>query len=142
MSEFRRASRLDLRFAGVATNEEFASPPLNTLVVGVDPTMVGGRVAGLTSLWYADSSSNPRVVSGARISIDPRVTANAAAGFPALLPVLLHELGHVAGLDHVDDPTDLMYPFVVNVRAYRPRDVTILRRGVLSDAEGACPRGE
>lgn len=138
MVEFRRASRIDFRFAGMATEAEFASPPLNTLVVGVDPTLTGGRVAGLTALWYVDGASDPRVVSGARISINPRVTSRASTAFPALLPVLLHELGHVAGLDHVDDPADLMYPYIVNVRAYRPRDVTLLRRGT---AAAVCPAG-
>lgn len=127
VAEFRRASRIDFRFAGVATDEEFASPPPNTLVVGVDATLSGGRVAGLTSLWYADQTSEPRIISGARISINPRVTSRASAGFPSTVPVLLHELGHVAGLDHVDDPADLMYPYVVDVRAYRSRDVTRLR---------------
>ncbi|SDB95187.1 Matrixin [Sanguibacter gelidistatuariae] len=31
-------------------------------------------------------------------------------GVPAYLPVLRHELGHLVGLDHIEDPSQLMYP--------------------------------
>lgn len=142
MAEFRRASQLSFAFGGIATDDEFASPPPNTLVIGFDPTLAGGRVAGLTSLWYAAAEAitdrSNRIISGARIGINPRVVERSSAGFPSALPVLLHELGHVAGLDHVDDPQELMYPLVVNVRSYRPRDVELLRR---HGAAVSCPAG-
>ena len=36
--------------------------------------------------------------------------------------LLLHELGHLVGLDHVDDPNELMYPAGVSRPSYGPGD--------------------
>lgn len=37
--------------------------------------------------------------------------------------LLLHELGHLVGLDHVDDPNELMYPRGISARGYGPGDL-------------------
>ncbi|WP_130494161.1 matrixin family metalloprotease [Motilibacter rhizosphaerae] len=44
------------------------------------------------------------------------------------LPVLLHEFGHVMGLQHVADPTQVMFPQDVGTTAYGAGDVAGLRR--------------
>jgi hypothetical protein len=138
VNQFIRATRLRFEFAGVASDEEFSSPPRNTLVIGFDESLQATRIAGLASLWYLPSNEGAKTISGARIGINPRVKSASRFGFPTLVPVVLHELGHVAGLDHVDDPADLMYPYVIDQRSYRPRDVELLRRQV---AGGLCSAG-
>lgn len=48
--------------------------------------------------------------------------------------VVLHELGHVLGLDHVDDPTQLMYHDNLGVMTHQAGD----RAGLVRLSEGAC----
>ncbi len=49
--------------------------------------------------------------------------------------VLAHEAGHLVGLDHVDDPTQLMFPTVgVGPSAFGAGD----RRGLAAVADGGC----
>lgn len=43
---------------------------------------------------------------------------------PAYLPVLRHEMGHLVGLDHVDDPTQIMFPTTGEPAAYQVGDLT------------------
>ena len=44
-------------------------------------------------------------------------------GGNAQLGLLLHELGHLVGLDHVDDSNELMFPTATNMSAYGPGDL-------------------
>ncbi len=44
-------------------------------------------------------------------------------GTNAQLGLLLHELGHLVGLDHVDDSSELMFPTATNKSAYGPGDL-------------------
>jgi hypothetical protein len=55
----------------------------------------------------------------------------------SFLPVLRHELGHVVGLDHVDDPDQLMYPVshADSVRGFQSGD----RAGLAVLAARPCP---
>jgi hypothetical protein len=52
-------------------------------------------------------------------------------------PVLLHELGHLVGLGHVNDLTELMHPSGGNVVDFGPGDLEGLRR---LGAAGGCVR--
>jgi predicted Zn-dependent protease len=38
------------------------------------------------------------------------------------IALLLHELGHLVGLEHVDDPGELMYPAGITRSSYGPGD--------------------
>lgn len=52
-----------------------------------------------------------------------------------VLATILHELGHLVGLGHVDDQSDIMYPQVsLTLRRYGPGDLAGLR----SLGEGPC----
>ncbi len=44
-------------------------------------------------------------------------------GGNAQLGLLLHELGHLVGLDHVDDPDELMFPTSTTMTSFGPGDL-------------------
>jgi predicted Zn-dependent protease len=46
----------------------------------------------------------------------------------------MHELGHVLGLGHVQDPSQLMYPAHHGQATYGPGDLA----GLAAEGDGAC----
>ena len=48
--------------------------------------------------------------------------------------IVMHELGHVVGLAHVDDPRELMYADNVGQKAFGPGDLT----GLAALGRGRC----
>lgn len=78
-----------------------------------DPRLAGdvAAYAGPQAANGAEPGSR-RYVTGQLVIDGPQVAEMAAgpAGLARARAVLLHELGHLVGLDHVDDPRQLMYP--------------------------------
>ena len=58
-------------------------------------------------------------------------------GVPVYVPVLLHELGHVVGLDHIGDPDQMMHPSSSDVFTFQEGDLA----GLGQLGEGACAPG-
>ncbi len=80
-----------------------------------DATMaaLGGDVAAVAQPTTIEPSGagSARVVSG-QIAVDAEFVADSVRspkGQASFRMVILHELGHVVGLDHVDDPTQVMH---------------------------------
>jgi len=76
------------------------------------------------------------LVTGA-IAVNTRVDMTAGFEGPSARgPVFLHELGHIAGLAHVDDPGQLMYPYSGSATRFGAGDVA----GLHALAAEACPQ--
>ena len=126
-----RAAGLAPRFVGVA--DEVASPESfrsgdPELVVSVAPEgTLGETVAGRAQNHMAGDE-----IVLSTVHLDASVID---AG--SFLPVLRHELGHAVGLDHVDDPDQLMYPVTRpdSVRRFQVGD----RAGLAVLAARPCP---
>ncbi len=111
------------------------------LVAWVDPTQdeeLAGDVAGLAGSAAYGLGGGPLVYVTGQVELDgPQLTqlVEAPGGAAAAQAVVLHELSHLVGLAHVDDPAQLMYP---QVRT----DVTTLgdgdRAGLAALGRGRC----
>jgi hypothetical protein len=77
------------------------APQLKGLVIGT---------GGSTHFSYGDGPKS--FVTGSLELDSPQITEelSRADGAAYATAVILHELGHVMGLEHVDDPSQLMYP--------------------------------
>ncbi|MGB6057956.1 MAG: matrixin family metalloprotease [Microthrixaceae bacterium] len=75
-------------------------------------------------------------VTGSVVLDGPDFTQMLAApsGLEQARGVIVHELGHLAGLDHVDDPTQIMFPTVNEARTYQAGDL----RGLAELGRGRC----
>jgi hypothetical protein len=87
------------------------------LVAWSDPAAsprLAGDVAGYAGpvTVQGDEPGTLRYVSGQVVLDGPQLAEMAAgpAGLARARAVLIHELAHLVGLDHVDDPAQLMYP--------------------------------
>lgn len=71
-----------------------------------------GDTAGLGGSSFANAPGGPFVLVAGQVALDAPVMADMMGwpdGADAVRGVILHELGHVMGLDHVADPSQLMY---------------------------------
>lgn len=85
------------------------------LIVWSDPQLrpaLNGSVAGQGGSVAYGFADTPLVYVTGQVELDaPQLGELLAAGEKqVVLAVILHELAHVVGLDHVDDPAQLMYP--------------------------------
>ncbi|MGY1781846.1 matrixin family metalloprotease [Geodermatophilus sp. SYSU D01036] len=101
---------------------------------------LGGTVAGLGGSQAAAAAGGPWVFVTGAVTIDAGWAAGAAGspeGRAALRAVLMHEFGHVLGLDHVDDPAELMAPRNDGQVDFGPGDLA----GLARLGRGACEPG-
>lgn len=97
------------------------------------PDLQGG-VAGFAGPLLADPDGRgPRLVTGTVVLDAPQV-ARLQGAYAARLSVVLHELGHLAGLAHVDDPRDTMYARSAVAGGY----TVGARRGLSQVGQGRC----
>ncbi|WP_394249402.1 matrixin family metalloprotease [Arthrobacter pityocampae] len=73
---------------------------------------LAGDIAGLGGSDYAQAPGQPLVYVGGQVQLDAPDAAESLRypdGRAYLRATIMHELAHVVGLDHVDDPGELMY---------------------------------
>ena len=109
------------------------------LVAWSDETAVpdlAGLTAGLAGGSTMDVGSTRVYVSGVVVLDAPDLTEGLNVGDrEGVGGVIRHELGHLVGLDHVDDPAELMHPEGVRgVVTFGPGDLT----GLAQLGRGQC----
>ena len=141
VARLRGASGLDIvvigSFGGHAPNWNFEAAPIRP----GDPVSVSWQ----DSEAIAELTDDTAGLGGSPVVTSPSGTAYRVAGTIALsrdyyalltqrgdhgeaLAVLLHEFGHVFGLDHVDSPRELMYDENSDLTDFGPGDLQGLRR--------------
>ncbi|HEY5183502.1 MAG TPA: cell wall-binding repeat-containing protein [Actinomycetes bacterium] len=123
LARISAASGLSFSYAGTTTfvpsSTNTASAPAALVVAVAGPTQTDLYASGAIGEggWSASGVSNGsswvwKLVHG-YVVIDPASTATTTAGFAQgddRGPLLLHEIGHAVGLNHVTDPLEIMYP--------------------------------
>lgn len=110
------------------------------LIAWTDSSVVprlAGTVVGLGGGTAVTIDGRSRVVSGIVTFDDPDLArmAQRRHGAVVVREVMLHELGHLVGLAHVKDPTQVMYPNASPLAHYSAGD----RRGLAILGDGPCP---
>lgn len=99
------------------------------------PSLAGDVVGvGGSSLVQPRGTASARLVSGqVALDVDALSALVARGRSDQVRAIIMHELAHVVGLDHVEDPAQLMYPRNVGLTSYGPGDLeglAILGNGV------------
>jgi hypothetical protein len=102
-----------------------------------NPRLAGGIVGEAGSSWRS-LGDGPRVYVTGTVSLDAPQLADVLGrsdGRELAVAIVAHEIAHLVGLSHVDDPTQLMYPEA-------QQDVTDLgagdRTGLARVGSGLC----
>ena len=98
---------------------------------------LAGDVVGLGGSSYAKAPGGTLVYVAGQVTLDAPDMAKMLqhpGGTAQVRAIIMHELGHVVGLDHVDDPTQLMHADNVGVTGFADGD----RAGLARLGAGAC----
>ncbi|MFJ6417807.1 matrixin family metalloprotease [Paeniglutamicibacter sp. NPDC091659] len=98
---------------------------------------LAGDVAGLGGSSYISAKGTPLVFAAGQVNLDgPDVAAMMGhpQGTEHVRAVIMHEFGHVLGLDHVKDPNQLMFEGPSYRTSFAPGDLA----GLAKLGTGAC----
>ena len=104
------------------------TPVLVGFANGLSGVFGDAGVAGLTSTGVMPGTN---VIAGATVAFNTDLLGTFGPGLTGddpRVPMFAHEFAHVAGLEHVKDPTQLMYVFSGNARQFGAGDLAGLRR--------------
>lgn len=148
VNEVSRASGLRFVIDGETDRvPELRSPKPRSDGRGWEPVLVAwsdeeevpelkGAVAGIGGSARVSKGDHAWLVTGTVIidGADAAGIVRGPRGRSALRAVLLHEFGHLVGLDHVDDWDELMYAETAGQRTFGPGD----RAGLAKLGSGKC----
>lgn len=131
-----------LRFAEVGPDDSSAasSPFAPVEVLWQTPTQnpaLAGDVAGQAGPVQVSAPGHPAVYVTGAVQLDGPQFGTLLGQRNGVAParaVVLHELGHLVGLDHVDDPSQLMHPTANGLRGYAEGDLA----GLAQLGRGPC----
>lgn len=98
---------------------------------------LAGDVAGVggSALVQPRGPASARLVTGQVVlDVDALVPLMQRGRSDQVRAIVMHELGHVVGLDHVNDPTQLMYPRNLGLTAFSSGDL----EGLAQLGHGVC----
>lgn len=147
VEEISAATGLAFRAAGTTDEEPRKRPRAllprrqPVLVAWTTPDVVpdlSGSVAGVagSAARHDEYTGESRYVTG-MVALDAPQLAEILArpqGAEQVRAIVVHELSHLVGLDHVDDPGELMYADNVGVTGFGPGD----REGLAALGSGDC----
>lgn len=99
---------------------------------------LAGDIAGDGGSTFIQAPGQPMVLAAGQIRLDAPDLAGILAGRPdgtdQMRAIIMHELGHVVGLDHVNDPGQLMHADNMGVVDFAAGD----RAGLALLGSGSC----
>jgi Matrixin len=113
------------------------APVLISWVSIDEDASLAGAVAGRAGSVPLSVPGSPTVFVTGTVELDAAEFARllgSPLGTRQARGIVLHELGHLVGLDHVDDPRQLMYPTDAGVLDFAPGD----RTGLAALGRGPC----
>ncbi|WP_157551214.1 matrixin family metalloprotease [Nocardioides jensenii] len=93
-----------------------------------------GDVAGVAGSRAMGIGNGPMFFVSGAVTLDTEVFSDDDVPRDQLQAIVDHEFGHLVGLDHVDDPRELMYAESVGVTEFGPGDL----RGLAEIGRIAC----
>lgn len=113
------------------------APVLISWVTAAESPDVGGDIAGQAGSLPMTPAGGTTVYVTGSVELDADDFAGllgSRTGRERARAIVLHELGHLVGLDHVDDRRQLMYPTGTDVLTFRAGDLA----GLNALGRGAC----
>lgn len=145
-----RATGLKFEYVGISDRRPLdKAPRIHTLGMSKAPPVIiswatpdeapalAGDVAGYAGSSYILIDHRPTHFATGQVVLDSAVFAELSQtppGSAQARAIAMHELGHLVGLDHVDDRHELMYARNVGQLDFGPGD----RAGLALLGQGAC----
>jgi hypothetical protein len=140
VAEVARATGFEFEYDGTTDDRDFddrgglslsSTPVLIGWATADEVPELAGDVAGLGGSAYVQRTPDHGTYVTGMVALDAEVFSRVDAQpgrFEQLRAIVMHELGHVVGLSHVHDPTELMHDDNLGRTSFGPGDLEGLAR--------------